>query len=72
MVIPNRLLNLNVINKKGVSNTLFLFLSFIISDRHSRNILKISDKILLLKNEHLKQIQYLKELQQHNYLQKSI
>ncbi|AKK71475.1 hypothetical protein OK18_01400 [Chryseobacterium gallinarum] len=45
---------------------------FIISDHHYRDVLDISDKIYLLSAGYLKQIQDLKELQQYNYLPKSI
>ncbi|WP_415328314.1 ATP-binding cassette domain-containing protein [Chryseobacterium sp. MMS23-Vi53] len=44
----------------------------IITDHRYQDILKISDEIYLLDNNYLKQIKDLKELQQHNYLPKSI
>jgi lipopolysaccharide export system ATP-binding protein len=44
----------------------------IISDHNYQDVLDISDRIYLLSDGHLKQIQDLKELQQHNYLPKSI
>lgn len=45
---------------------------FIISDHNFKDVLDISDQILLLSEGHLKQIQDLSELQRYNYLPKSI
>ncbi len=45
---------------------------FIISDHNYQEVLDISDRIYLLREGYLKQIQDLKELQQYNYLPKSI
>lgn len=44
----------------------------IISDHHYQEVLDISDEIYLLSDTYLKQIKDLKELQQFNYLSKSI
>lgn len=45
---------------------------FIISDHNFKDVLDISELIYLLSDGHLKQIQDLSELQQYNYLPKSI
>ncbi len=45
---------------------------FIISDHYYQDVLDISTCTYLLSNGHMKQIQDLKELQQHNYLPQSI
>ncbi|WP_353146668.1 ATP-binding cassette domain-containing protein [Chryseobacterium sp.] len=45
---------------------------FIISDHNYQDVVDISDPIYLLSGGYLKQIQDLKELQQYNYLPKSI
>lgn len=44
----------------------------IISDHHFQEVLDISDEVYLLSDTHLKRIKDFKELQQHNYLPKSI
>lgn len=44
----------------------------IISDHRFQDVLDISDEVYLLSDSYLKQIKNLKELEQHNYLPKSI
>lgn len=45
---------------------------FLISDHNFKDVLDISERIYLLSDGHLKQIQDFKELQRYNYLPKSI
>lgn len=44
----------------------------VISDHRFQDVLDISDEVYLLSGSHVKQIKNLKELEQHNYLPKSI